>query len=526
MVADAWAGIAGATVAAGAQFRAGLGDVEVAQRHSLASLIKANRLTAFGRANRFIDITSAESFRSLVPIGDYAAFQPYIDRIIGGDDAVLTAEPVRFFEQTGGSSGGAKNIPYTDTALKSFTDCLYPWLGDLIARRPAVTQGRSYFALSPVGRSLDQRIGAYPLGSPLPFAYFGALRSSLIELSAVPMELRLLADFDTWQRETCLYLLQAEDLALIWVWSPTYLTEILRAMRRDALNLLPTLASRLAISQDRNSVNRRIETLESTLCGSSNDLSAIWPRLDTISCWTDASSKGFAAELQALFPQAFMQSKGLMSTEAAVSFPFGDGLGSVLAAHSGFFEFIDEAGDCRFAWQLEIGRIYRVVVSTGSGLYRYDTHDMVEVVGFSGDTPRLRFCGRAGVTVDMCGEKLSEAFVASCLERISVPSYALLAARTTPRPHYQLLVEACSDNPLDGAIAERLDRALTANPQYEYARRIGQLDFVRLKSIDDLYGRWKRHRMQSGASIAGMKAPVLLREVDSVFLAGLGVAER
>jgi hypothetical protein len=308
MVADAWARIAGATAAAGAQFRAGLGDVEAVQRRGLASLIKANRLTAFGRANRFIDITSAESFRSLVPIGDHAAFQPYIHRVIEGEDAVLTAEPVRFFEQTGGSSGGAKNIPYTDAGLKSFTDCLYPWLADLIARRPAVTQGRSYFALSPVGRSLDQRIGTYPLGSPLPFAYFGDLRSSLIELSVVPMGLRHLADFDDWQRQTCLYLLQAEDLALIWIWSPTYLTEILRAMRRDAASLLPELASRLAITQEKELVRSRVGTLENTLCGSSNDLSAIWPRLDTISCWTDASSKGFAAELQALFPRVFMQS--------------------------------------------------------------------------------------------------------------------------------------------------------------------------------------------------------------------------
>ncbi|TPL03122.1 MULTISPECIES: GH3 auxin-responsive promoter family protein [unclassified Mesorhizobium] len=524
MVADAWARIAGATAAARMRFDAGLGDVETAQRRTLADLIKANRLTAFGRDNRFVEVTSAESFSRLVPIGDYAAFQPYIDRLIEGVGAVLTAEPVRFFEQTGGSSGGAKNIPYTDAGLKSFTDCLYPWLADLIARRPAVTQGRSYFALSPVGRSLNQRIGPYPLGSPLPFAYFGALRSSLIELSAVPMELRLLADFDAWQRQTCLCLLQAEDLALIWVWSPTYLTEILRAMRRDASNLLPTLANRLAITQERKSVNRRIETLENMLCGSSDDLSAIWPRLDTISCWTDASSKGFAAELQALFPRAFMQSKGLMSTEAAVSVPYGDGAGSVLAAHSGFFEFIDESGDCRFAWQLEIGRTYRVVVSTGSGLYRYDTCDMVEVVGFSGDTPRLRFSGRAGVTVDMCGEKLSETFVASCLELIHVPTYALLAATTSPRPHYQLLVETSSEKPLDSTLPERLDRALAANPQYEYARRIGQLDLVRLKPVDDLYGRWKRHRLQGGVSIAGMKAPVLLGQVDSLFLAGLGNA--
>ena len=521
MVAEAWARIGRATAAVDERFQAGLGDVEAAQRRMLADLIDANRSTAFGRANRFSEITSAESFRVLVPIRDYEAVQPYIGRVISGEDAVLTTGPVRFFEQTGGSSGGVKNIPYTDAGLKSFTDCLYAWLADLLRRRPAVGQGRSYFALSPVGRSLDQRIGAYPLGSPLPFAYFGALRDTMIELSAVPMELRLLSDFDAWQRQTCLHLLRAEDLALIWVWSPTYLTEILRAMRRDAAMLLSELAADLAASQPMDMVRRRIRTLEDALGGAQEDLSAIWPRLDTISCWTDASSKGFAAELQALFPRAFMQSKGLMSTEAAVTFPYGEGPGSILAASSGFFEFVDEDGACRFAWQLTSGRIYRLIVTTGSGLYRYDTQDMVEVVGFSGNTPRLRFSGRAGISVDMCGEKLNESFVARCLDEIGLASYALLAATTAPSPHYRLLLEVGPHGRANAAIAERLDQALGANPQYEYARRIGQLDPARVTPVDDLFGRLKRYRLRGGTSIAGMKAPVLLKEVDSAFLSML-----
>ena len=72
----------------------------------------------FGKDHRFVEIDAAEAFRDLVPVADYAAFLPYIGRAIAGEDAVLTAEPIRFIEQTGGSSGGSKNIPYTDAGLE------------------------------------------------------------------------------------------------------------------------------------------------------------------------------------------------------------------------------------------------------------------------------------------------------------------------------------------------------------------------------------------------------------------------
>lgn len=523
MVAEAWARIAGSTAASEAGFRARLGHVEATQRDVLRRLVDANAATEFGRDHGFADAASAEAFRDLVPVSDYESLLPYINRMIDGADNVLTAEPVRFLEQTGGSSGGSKYIPYTDTGLQAFTDCLYPWLSDLIRRRTGVTQGHSYFSLSPIGRGADERVGAHRLGSPVPFAYFGGLRDSLIDLSAVPMELRLLGDFADWQRQTCLHLLAAEDLSLIWVWSPTYLTEILRAMRRDAGSLLPELAERLAATQPLETVRRRIATLEAALGGSARTLAAIWPRLDTISCWTDASSSGFAAELQAQFPDAFIQSKGLMSTEAAVSFPHGDGAGCILASQSGFFEFVDDGGACHFAWQLEAGRSYRLLVTTGAGLYRYDTRDMVEITGFTGDTPRLRFSGRAGMVSDLCGEKLTEAFVARCLAEAGLDhrTYALLVAVAAPHPHYRLFVET---GPAGRALAspgESLDRALRANPQYEYARRIGQLGPLLAGSVDDLYGRLKRYRMEGGSSIAGMKPPVLLRQSDAALLAAL-----
>ena len=48
----------------------------------------------------------------------------------------------------------------------------------------------------------------------------------------------------------------------------------------------------------------------------------------------------------------------------------------------------------RLAHELERGRTYSVVVTTGGGLYRYRLGDLVNVVGFEAGCPLLRFVGR------------------------------------------------------------------------------------------------------------------------------------
>ena len=47
----------------------------------------------------------------------------------------------------------------------------------------------------------------------------------------------------------------------------------------------------------------------------------IWPRLALISCWTDAAAGQFLPQLRELFPTIEIQPKGLLATEAFVSFP-------------------------------------------------------------------------------------------------------------------------------------------------------------------------------------------------------------
>src|SRR5690606_28873372 len=68
-------------------------------------------------------------------------------------------------------------------------------------------------------------------------------------------------------------------------------------------------------------------------------LPALWPKLSLISCWTDMHARAASERLAKMFPSSRIQPKGLLATEAFVSFPLEGRIGSALAITSHFLEF-------------------------------------------------------------------------------------------------------------------------------------------------------------------------------------------
>src|SRR5439155_15150094 len=177
---------------------------------------------------------------------------------------------------------------------------------------------------------------------------------ALNRLLVVPPAVARLADIEAFRYHTLLHLVRADDLALVSVWNPTFLTALVTA--------LPQWADRLCFDLRRGSLTapdpRRAAHLESVLRTTRSlpeQLRQIWPRLALISCWTDAAASRFVPELRELFPAVEIQSKGLVATEGFVSFPLVGRPAAALAIRSHFFEF-DETpggGQCRLARELE-----------------------------------------------------------------------------------------------------------------------------------------------------------------------------
>jgi hypothetical protein len=408
------------------------------------------------------------AFLAALPIVGYDDLEPWLASIRDGRSDVLFAGRPVAYERTGGSTRGAKLIPYSSQGLDDFRRALLPWLVES-ARRHRVS-GRVYLSISPATRQ-PECIGDVPVGLG-DGAYLGDVAAILAELSAVPFEVGAIADIGRWRAETVRHLTAAADLELISCWSPTFLLLLLEDIP---------------------------------------DPARVWPRLKILSCWASAASKPFALELAARLPQAHLQAKGLISTECVVSVP-GAGDHPLLTPH-GFFEF-ERAGELFLEAELEQGGTYGVIVTTASGLYRYRTGDLVRCTAHSGrGQPILEFVGRDELASDLVGEKLTESFVAECLT--GIPGFHILVP-TALGDGYALATESCADV---GQVEQRLCR----NPQYAFARRLGQLQSVRLVQVDRLLDRYIDAQLRRGVRLGDIK-PLALRS-ERGWLEALGVAE-
>jgi len=128
----------------------------------------------------------------------------------------------------------------------------------------------------------------------------------------------------------------------------------------------------------------------------------------------------------------------------------------------------------------------------------------------------LEFTGREGQTVDLVGEKLREDFVVEAIKPL-VHGFWMLAPVMDVSPHYRLIAE---ERGADEALAAAADRALCTNPQYAYARSLGQLGPLRVSRCPDLAHRWLMRAARDGRRIGDVKPPVLAGPGDLDFLRG------
>jgi hypothetical protein len=223
-----------------------------------------------------------------------------------------------------------------------------------------------------------------------------------------------------------------------------------------------------------------------------------------------------------LFPQARLQGKGLIATEGFVSFPLAGRDGAVVAIRSHFFEFLPtDGGPTRLAHELELGCCYSLILTTGGGLYRYQLHDRVRVVGHMGDCPEIRFLGKEAHISDVFGEKVNEHHLqqtlTGLLSRLNLsPSLVMVACEAEDNRHaYTLFVESPgeSEERLQ-TLGRELEASLEENYQYRYCRDLGQLEPLRVFRIERGGLETYFTRCQAKGQRAGDVKPLLLQRFN------------
>jgi hypothetical protein len=506
-----WPSIATAAAPAQAANRAALAEPAAQQARWLTELLCRNADTEYGRRHRFASIHSIADYVGCVPIVRYQDLAPEIDAIADGAANILTSDSVVAFEETSGSTSGRKLIPYTRSGLQDFESAALVWLQQLAESHSAITTGKAYWSISPIGRLPRRTAGGLSIGFASDAGYFSNETAlSLASLSAVPLGAGQIPDMDAWRFFTLRSLLACEELTFISVWSPTFLSLLLDALPARADQFLAAIHNGKAgcdlppeLTGGFKPQPERARKLAAAL--RSSDLTAIWPRLALVSAWSHGAARGPFEALRDRLPSVAFDGKGLMATEGIVSISHPRHARPLPAIAWSLIEFIGDDGCSYLAHQLEANAIYRIVITNRNGFYRYDLGDRVLCWQTKGGVPELAFLGRADLVCDMVGEKLDEVFVTACLGQIH--THGLLAPVDAPYPHYELLQDA--DRP--SADTDVLEGALDANPHYAYARRLGQLGPIRLRRCHDLKGAYHRYRQRQGQRLGDIKPPVMLR---------------
>ncbi|MBP9097804.1 MAG: GH3 auxin-responsive promoter family protein [Ferruginibacter sp.] len=91
----------------------------ISQREVLQNLVTSAQYTVFGKKYNFSTLFTVKKFKQHVPIHEYQHLQPYILRMMEGEENVLWNTPIKWFAKSSGTTNDkSKFIPVSDESLQ------------------------------------------------------------------------------------------------------------------------------------------------------------------------------------------------------------------------------------------------------------------------------------------------------------------------------------------------------------------------------------------------------------------------
>ena len=465
----------------------------------LLKLMKKNKDTEFGKKYDFANINSIEEYQKKVPYTTYEDYQEYLDRTAEtGEQNLITANKITFFAKTSGTTGVTKRIPVVDDSYKPYMGCV-SYNYTLLLRemkRKGVSAGK--------GLNTTETECTYTKGG-IREGFISSYAMSSIELVlstiCLPKEIYGYGD--------------NIDMKYIFDNSQMLVNDIRTGTIDESINLPPDLREKL----EKNLVPapERAEQLTQIFVNEPNEgiIPKLWKKMSLIVAIGTGEFTPFTEKMKYYCGDDIAFSYGMYAaSEAAVATAINkEDKDYLLAVDGAFFEFLpiaDENSTPLLLHQLEVGKLYEVIITNRSGLYRYRIKDVIRVTGYHNKTPLIQFAYRKEQLINITGVKLTIEHITTAIKNfqkrigVSISDYSLYTDTDFTPWRIVSFIEFDKDIPenMESEVREFFDEELTkVNAEYGRMLKIGECSNSFVCSVKKgTYAEYRKWKIKNGAS--------------------------
>ncbi|WAQ99511.1 GHDC-like protein [Mya arenaria] len=404
-------------------------DVKKAQQETLIERIKENADTEYGKRFLFSEIKDRDDFVKAHPLTRYQHYEPYIERMMQGETNVLTKDQPVIFAVTSGTSGKHAIIPMLKKQQGTFftqgISVIYDSMRSAFPNQSSSQKDMKFF--------YTPRLRMAECGIPIgPNSSSPANSKRILSMYSTPK-----AGYDILTEPEALYIhllfgLKDKNLGIIEANFASLVYSAFRSLdeRWDSLvkdietgSVSDQLKIEDSVRKELNQVlsadpKRADELRNAKLAGTVGIASRVWPKLNFVMTADSGTFELYGQRLRELYCKdvpvyspLYAASEGLLGVNI---WPRERPSRYLLAPRSMFFEFIpverceEENPPTLFLDQVKVDKVYELVITNASGLYRYRFGDVIKVVGHHNTCPVIEFQYRQGQFLNVHAEKTSE----------------------------------------------------------------------------------------------------------------------
>lgn len=381
------------------------------QDEILNEIISLTANSDYAHDKGFAGISTKEEFRAKVPLSEYGDYVSYVHSNMEHDNGQLIALPTEYYlMSTGRNNSNGKYYSETHVGAVARQRTIDVYQMGIVRNEPVLSEPG--FKTMPVVNSTY--IPAAPNGKPVrrtssqagkelwrnggdvfvfPYEFLEAQmgdedRNYLYALYAVKEEELV--------QTNCNNLAAFGDFLDCIEASPR---QMIDDIRTGHLSVVLSDADRALLEGLFEADPARADALQAMLDEDGFlDPNRMWPRFRLVTGWIGGSVGSYSCDVMARLPRGvryYNTPYGSTETMIAATSDPGSAAGP-LAVFACYFEFLPIDGGAPVEMRdLEVGACYEILVSTYSGLLRYNLHDIVRVTGFWGETACIEFRGRS-----------------------------------------------------------------------------------------------------------------------------------